>query len=297
MPRALRVLAAVAVLAIAAYLVGWSVASPRADHPYYASFPPDRVLVHAHQGGDHVWPGNTMLALGEADALGVDILELDVHLTADGEVIVLHDATVDRTSDGTGRVADMTLAELRSLDAAYRWRPPGAAADTFPYRGAGLVIPTLREVLETFPDRALNVELKAPDERLASAVCALVREHDAAATVLVASFHQATLHDFRAMCPEIATSAGPAEARDFFVFNTLFLGRLVTPAVEAFQVPVRQGSLTVVTPRFARGLRERNVRLDVWTINDPAEMRRLIDMGVTGLITDRPDLALALLGR
>ena len=297
MPRAWRALAIVALGALAAYLVAWSVAVPRADHPFYAPFAVDRVLVYGHQGGDEVWPGNTMLAFREADALGVDILELDVHLTADGEVIVLHDDTVDRTSDGTGRVADMTLAEVQAFDAAYRWRPPGAAGDEFPYRGAGLVIPTLREVLETFPDRPLNVELKAPDERLVRAVCALVREHDAAHRVLVASFHQVTLRAFRASCPEVATSAGPGEVRDFFVFNTLFLGRLVTPAAEAYQVPVRQGLLTVVTPRLVRGLRERNVRLDVWTINDPAEMRRLIDMGVSGLVTDRPDLALEVLGR
>jgi glycerophosphoryl diester phosphodiesterase len=297
MPLALRILTVAVLLAMVGYLVGWALANARPDHPYVASFPAGAVMVHAHQGGDHVWPGNTMLAFREAHALGVDVLELDVHLSVDGRVIVLHDATVDRTSDGVGRVSEMTLAEVQAFDAAYRWRPPGAAADAFPHRGSGLTIPTLDEVLEAFPGRALNVELKAPDARLAREVCALVRGRGAAASVLVASFHQATLRDFRSACPEVATSAGPDEVRNFFVLNTLFLGRLATPEAEAFQVPVRQGAITLVTPRFARGLRERNVLLDVWTINDPAEMRRLVDLGVRGLITDRPDLAMALLGR
>jgi len=279
-----------------AYLVGWAVASARPPHPYVALLGPGP-HVHAHQGGNHLWPDNTMLAFQHAHALGVDVLELDVHLTADGEVVVIHDATVDRTSDGRGAVAGLTLDELRALDFGYRWRPPGGDPDVFPYRGQGIVIPTLGEVFEAFPGRAINVELKADDDRLIDATCEIIVAHGKRDEVLVASFHQRALDVFRDRCPGVATSAGPGEVRTFVFMNMAFLGRLYTPRAESFQVPRRQAGIEIVTTRFVRGLRERNVLVDVWTINDEAEMRRLVDLGVDAIITDRPDLALQVLGR
>jgi len=288
-------LALVALLA-GAIVVGWVFASPRPPHPY-AVLLGAGPHVHAHQGGNHLWPDNTMLAFENAHALGVDVLELDVHLSADGEVVVIHDATVDRTSDGSGAVAAMTLDELRALDFGYRWRPPGGDPDVFPYRGQGIAIPTLGEVLEAFPGRAINVELKADDDRLVDAACELIVAHGKRDEVLVASFHQRVMRVFRLRCPGVATSAGPDEVRTFVFMNMAFLGRLYTPQAEAFQVPRRQAGIEIVTPRFVRGLHERNVLVDVWTINDEAEMRRLLDLGVNAIITDRPDLALQVLGR
>ena len=281
----------------AAYLVALWLAEPRADHPYFTEVLGPGPHVHAHQGGDHLWPGNTMLAFEGAHALGVDVLELDVHLSADGEVVVIHDATVDRTSNGSGAVADLSLAELRELDFGYRWRPPGGADVDFPYRGQGLTIPTLREVLEAFPDTAVNIELKPADTRLVAITCDLIRELGREQSVLVASFTDRNLRDFRQRCPEVATSAGSGEATTFVIMNMLYLGHLYTPLAEAFQVPLRRSGIEVVTPRLVSSLAGRNVHLDVWTINDEASMRRLIDMGVGALITDRPDLALQLLGR
>jgi glycerophosphoryl diester phosphodiesterase len=286
-----------AVLLGVAYLVGWALASPRPPHPYLTDLLGPGPHVHAHQGGDHLWPGNTMLAFAEAHAMGVDVLELDTQITADGVIVVIHDDTVDRTTDGAGAVVDMTFDELQTLDAAYRWRPPGGASDAFPYRAQGLRIPTLREVLETFPDVGVNVDMKSDDPRVPAATCALIREVGREATVMVASFVQSNLHAFRALCPEVATSAGPDEVRTFVFMNLGLVGRLHSPRVEAFQVPLRAAGIEIVTPRFVRGLRERGVQLDVWTINDEAEMRRLVDMGVGALITDRPDLALRVVGR
>lgn len=295
--RGLRPLLAVLVLLVGAFLVGAAAGARRATAPYYATFLPDRVHVHAHQGGDHLWPGNTLYAFANAAALGVDVLELDVHMTADEVIVVIHDDTVDRTTDGSGALAAMTFAEVRGLDAAYRWRPPGGDPAVFPYRGEGLTIPTLAEVLEAFPDVGVNLDLKAADPRIAEVACGVIRTAGRAESVMVASFRDENLRAFRERCPEVATSAGPSEVRAFYAFNLVGLGRWTRPAADAFQVPVRQGDIEIVTPRMVRGLRERNVRLDVWTINDEAEMRRLLDLGIDGLITDRPDLALALLGR
>jgi glycerophosphoryl diester phosphodiesterase len=295
--RLARVLGMIVVLGAVVFAVGAALGKPREDRAYYTDFLSDRVHVHAHQGGDHLWPGNTMLAFANAVALGVDVLELDTQVTADGVVVVIHDDTVDRTTNGSGAVASMTLAELRALDAAYRWRPPGGPADVFPHRGEGHVIPTLAEVLEAFPTVGVNLDMKALEPRVPGLTCDVIRAAGRVDSVMVASFHDANLGGFRKACPEVATSAGPGEVRDFYTFNLLFLGRWAVPGADAFQVPVRQGSIEIVTPRMVRGLRERNVRLDVWTINDEAEMRRLLDLGVDGIITDRPDLALALLGR
>jgi len=295
--RPLRALLVLASVLAAAYAIGAALGQARPPHPYYAAFLADRVHVHAHAGGDHLHPGNTMLAFAHAVALGVDVLELDTQITADGAIVVIHDDTVDRTTDGTGLVVDFDLAALRRLDAAYRWQPPGAAEGVFPHRGAGHGIPTLLEVLEAFPTVGVNLDMKSADPRVPAATCEVIRAAGRERTVMAASFLDANLRAFRALCPEVATSAGPDEVRTFFVLNLLGLGRWARPAADAFQVPVRQGSLEIVTPRMLRGLGERNVRLDVWTINDEAEMRRLLDLGVGGVITDRPDLALRLLGR
>jgi glycerophosphoryl diester phosphodiesterase len=295
--RPLRALLALLGFLALAYLLGAAVGQPRPLRPYYAAFLADRVHVHAHAGGDHLWPGNTMLAFARAVALGVDVLELDTQITADGVIVVIHDDTVDRTTDGTGRVGDLTFAQLRELDAAYRWRPPGGEAEVFPHRAEGYRIPTLREVLEAFPTVGVNLEMKSADPRVPEATCGLIRATGRESSVLVASFVDANLRRFRELCPDVATSAGPGEVRDFYALNLLGLGRWTRPAADAFQVPRRYGSIEVVTQRMLRGLRERNVRLDVWTIDDEAEMRALLTLGVSGIITDRPDLALALLGR
>ena len=289
-----RVLLAVVVLLISAYLVAWAFGERRPPHPYFTDFLPAGPHVHAHAGADHLWPGNTMLAFQGSYELGVDVLELDSQITSDGVIVVIHDDTVDRTTDGTGRVDSMTLEEIQALDPAYNWAGP---AGDQPYRGEGLTVPTLQEVLEAFPDVGVNIDMKADDPRVPQATCDLIRRTGREQTVLVASFIQRNLHEFRRLCPEVATSAGPDEVRNFLILNLLGLGRATRPAADAFQVPVSQGSIPVVTRPFVRGLRERNVQLDVWTINDEAEMRRLFDLGVPGIITDRPDLALGILGR
>lgn len=295
--RVLRALLVLVVVATVAFAVGAALGEPRTERPYYGGFLPDRLHVHAHQGGDHLRPGNTLLAFAHAVELGVDVLELDTHLTADGVVVVIHDDTVDRTTDGTGPVASYTFEELRTLDAGHRWRPPGGAEGIHPYRDEGLTVPSLAEVLAAFPEVGINLDMKADGPNVPEATCATIREAGREASVMAASFVDANLRRFREICPEVATSAGPDEVTSFYVFNVLGLGRWTRPAADAFQVPVRQGSIEIVTSRMVRGLRERGVRVDVWTINEEAEMRRLIDLGVDGLITDRPDLALALLGR
>lgn len=283
-----------AVIALGVVVVTWWALAMPAPTGAFRRALPEGPLVIAHQGGDGLWPSNTLYAFERALELGADVLELDVHRTRDGAFVVIHDATVDRTTDGEGAVRELTLAQVAALDAGYGWSPDGAR---YPYRGMGLRVPTLREVFAAFPGVPVNVEIKPDDPIVASELCALLRREGRTASVMVGSFHDRAMAVFRETCPEVATSAASDDVRGFFVLQTMLLPGLYTPRNEAFQVPVREGGLTIVTPRFVRSAHERNVDVHVWTIDDPSEMRRLLDLGVDGIITDRPDRLLRVLER
>ena len=276
-------------------LVVVAVFSKRApDHPYYAddlSYP----LVIAHQGGDELWPGNTMYAFEYATELGVDVLEMDLHITKDGVLVISHDETVDRTTDGTGDIEKMTLEEIKALDAGYDWSPDNG--DTFPYRGQGISIPTLEEVFLAFPEYRMTIEIKKTERLMAQPFCDLIREYDMQDKILVASFHDERMEEFRQVCPEVATSSARQETTIFVVLSKVFLGRLYSPDFYALQVPEESSDITVMTAQFVRAAHERNLKVEPWTINDPEQMRQYIDWGVDGIITDRPDILLEILGR
>ncbi len=266
---------------------------PAPDHPYYAN-QPDRPLVIAHQGGDGVWPGETMFAFQNSAALGVDVLEMDIHITADGELILMHDETADRTTDGTGEIESMTLADLKKLDAAYDWSSDDG--QTFPYRGQGLTVATLEEVFQTFPNMRMTIEIKKTNASMAKPFCDLIREYNMQDKVLAASFHDERLKEFRAECPEVATSSAKNETTVFVLMTKGFLGGWYSPAFYSLQVPEKSGGITVMTPGFVRAAHARNLAVEPWTINDEETMRKYIEWGVDGIITDRPDILMKVLG-
>lgn len=252
----------------------------RPGHRYLAGAP----LLIAHRGGSLLAPENTLAAFRRAiHWWRADILEVDVQPTRDGDCVVIHDPTVDRTTDGHGRVADLTVQQLRGLDAGYRFTPDGGR--TRPYGGMGVRIPTLREVLEELPDARVNVEIK--DTRAQAAVRRTVRALGAEHRVLVAagdSRNRSLFHDYPG-----PTSAG---AQDLYAFYALHLSRttrLYRPPVDAFQMPERNGGRQVLTPRLVDEAHAHNVAIHVWTVDQEDDMRRLLDWGVDGLITDRPD--------
>ena len=268
--------------------------NPAPDHPYYAenlNFP----LVIAHQGGDGVWPGETMLAYQNAVDLGVDVLEMDIHITKDGELILMHDETVDRTTDGTGEIESMTLTDLKKLDAAYDWSPD--EGKTFPYRGQGIQVATLEEIFQAFPEMRMTIEIKKTNSSMAKPFCDLIREYNMQDKVLVASFHDERLKEFRTECPEVATSSAKNETTVFVLLTKAFLGGFYSPIFYSLQVPEESGGITVMTPAFVRAAHARNLAVEPWTINDEETMRKFIEWGVDGIITDRPDILMEVLGR
>ncbi|NLF64125.1 MAG: glycerophosphodiester phosphodiesterase [Chloroflexi bacterium] len=282
------------VLALAAVLLILSLlARPRPAHPFFAGQP--EVLVIAHQGGEGLRPSNTMVAYRHALELGADVLEMDMHSTADGVLVLSHDETVDRLTDGAGLIKEMTWAELQELDAGYRWSDDDG--QTFPYRGQGITIPSLEEVFAAFPGVPMNIEIKQQEPSIVAPFCELIRAFGREQQVLVASFHPAVMEEFRQTCPGVATSGTEKEIRPFYILNRLAISSVYSPPAEAFQVPEYSGGLHVVTAGFVRGAHRRNVAVHVWTVNETADMERLLALGVDGLITDRPDRLLALLGR
>lgn len=289
-----KVLLALIALITVAILLGAAWARPAALHPYYQQF--DRYpLVIAHQGGDGLRPGDTLAAFQYAAELGVDVLEMDIHRSSDGYLIVMHDATVDRTTDGSGAIQELTLSQLKQLDAGYDWSPDGGK--TMPFRGQGISIPTLEEVFQAFPDYPMTIEIKQADPPIHTDLCALARQYGKQNQVIIGSFHDEALQAFRQACPEVATSLPSDEVRTFVYLTLAYVGRFYRPVGNAVQVPLENSGITVVTPHFVRTAHERGMKVEPWTIDDAAVMQYLVEMGVDGIITDYPDRLLQVLGR
>lgn len=284
------ILAVLFVLYIASVLV-----SPKTPPTNFYTDAP-RTLVIAHQGGDGVWPGDTLFAFEQAVAIGSDVLEMDAHITKDGRIVLMHDEAVDRTTDGTGLIEEMTLAELKQLDAAYDWTNDEGA--TFPYRGQGIQVPTLDEVFEKFPQMRYAIEIKKTTNPMEQPMCDLIRKYGMQDRVVVASFHDAVMQNFRALCPEVTTSASRGEVTRYVLLGKAFLWGFYAPQFQTIQPPYDPAdslNIPIMTERFIRESQTKGIRVEPWTVNDPAIMKQYITWGVDGIITDRPDLMMEVL--
>lgn len=275
-------------------VLAWSTGVPA---PQRLFFKKDgiRPLVIAHRGGAGLWPENTLYAFEKANNLGVDVVEIDVRSTSDGTLVVMHDATVERTTDGLGRVSEMTLAELKKYDAGYRWSSDGGR--TFPMRGRGITVPTLEEVFIALPEMRFNIEPKQDVPSITEPLCRLIRKQGMADKVAVGSFNHGIMNEFRRTCSEVATSATPAEVSKFLAMQKVGLDSAYSPPMQALQVPEYIGGLRVLTRGVVEAAHSRNLEVHAWTVNETQDMRRLIDIGVDGLMTDYPDRLMKLLGR
>ena len=274
-----------------------------------------RVLNIAHQGGEIEAPSNTLYALKTAQAKGADVLEIDVHATADRELVVIHDTTVDRTTNGEGRVDAMTVAELKQLDAAYWFVPDcgtchGKSDSEYTLRGYatgerklnGLLrdftpndftIPTLREVLETFPNEFINIEIKrtAPDTvPYEDLLAAMLAEFGRTDDTIVVSFHDHAMELFKVHAPEVHAATATGESALFWASAQGPLPGAPNPRYQALQVPMELEGITVVTPEFIERAHNNGFAVHVWTINERATMETLIEWGADGIMTDRPTL-------
>lgn len=249
-------------------------------------------LLYGHRGAAGLAPENTLAAFEHGHAAGADGFELDVQLSRDGVVMVHHDDTVDRTTDGTGRVAELTADALARLDAGYRFEVNGSA----PFRGQGIGVPRFEDIVRRFPDAALIVELKNRHDALADAVVDVLRRAGACERAIVGCFYPEPLARIRRTAPEVATGASTNEVR--WALYRSWLGLPPSqPAYRGFQVPEKSGVTRVVSRRFVRAANRAGVAVKVWTVNDLDDARRLLDWGVQGLISDRPDRLRQVMGR
>ena len=251
----------------------------RPGRPYLAGAP----MLVAHRGGAALAPENTLEAFRAAvEVWGADMLEMDVRLTRDGEVVVIHDATVDRTTDGSGAVADLTLDRLQALDAGFRFADPDGVHS---FRGKGVMVPRFEDVLAALPGVRMNVEAK--EAQVAAPLVRIIRDHGAEHRVLVAAEYEASRRSVRGYPGPWGASR--AQVLLFWLLHRLPRGGPYTPGADVFQVPPSWKGLSVVTRRFVRFAQRRNIPVHVWTVDEPDEMRRLLALGVDAIQTDRPD--------
>ncbi len=254
-------------------------------HPFFGTFDTGRPLAYAHRGGSGLAPENTMAAFDHGLELGADGLELDVHLSKDGIVVVHHDRRLNRTTNLQGELATFTAAELGRADAAFHFK----RGEGYPFRGAGIGVPTLQAVLERHRDRRVIIEMKVNHSECARAVVDVVRETDAVDRVCLGAFGLRVLRAARALEPAIATSAAREEVR-WALYRSWCRWPVSRVPYAAYLVPEFAGGTRVVSPRFVEYAHRAGLAVQVWTVDNEADARRLLSWKVDALITDRPDL-------
>ena len=249
----------------------------------YFSYP--RPRLYGHRGAAGMAPENTLPSFERAVRDGAGYLELDVQATRDGVVVVIHDPTLERTTDGAGAVRDLTFQELRRFDAGFRFEHGGA----HPFRGRGVRVPALEELLDAFPSMPHNIEIKQAEPAIESTVVALLERKGAAARTLLAAESDAIMRRIRTCTPAMASSASYGEAHDFFqrCFADDFVG--YAPVARALQIPVRVGEVELVTETTVAAAHRHGLEMHVWTVNEEHEMERLLDLGVDGVMSDFPE--------
>lgn len=260
----------------------------------FFSGPTPRVV--GHRGAAGVAPENTLASFERALADGAGWVELDVRASADGEVVILHDETVDRTTDGNGPVRGLRLKEIKRLDAGYRFTGDGGASH--PYRGKKVAVPTLAELFARLPDIRAIVEIKQSDPPIAEKVVALARAAGKERDILLATEEDAIMRDIRAVLgakSPFVTGFCYGEVAAFMLWLAGGAAENYLPAGRAMQVPPEFAGVTLVSPATLGAAHALGLEIFVWTVNEPGEMARLLDMGVDGIITDYPGRLRALL--
>lgn len=273
------------------YAVLWFWPPAPEEMPFFQA--KEAPLVIAHQGGNKLAPSSTNAAFAQAVELGVDVLEYDVHITQDGFLVTIHDPTVDRTTNGQGKVEDFTLAEIQALDAGYTFQD---LAGNYSYKGQGVYIPTVEELFERYGDLLHNIEIKdtnSPEkfEQIYKELWRLIQAYDMQDKVLIASFDHQMIRDFQELTGgQVAVSGGRKEITKFVAFNKFWLAPFYRSSVQAVQIPTESDGFNLVDPKLIKGAKRLNMQVHYWTINDPETMRELLELGADGIITDRPDI-------
>ncbi|GHO46255.1 glycerophosphodiester phosphodiesterase [Ktedonospora formicarum] len=251
-------------------------------------------LLIAHQGGELLAPSDTMAAFAKADSIGVDMLETDIHMTKDGYLVLIHDNTVDRTTNGKGRVDSYTLSDLKKLDAGYRFKD---LAGQYSYRGKGVTIPTLEELLQAYGQKYLyNLEMKDAypingPSQIEAKLWGLIQKYHVEKRVVVTSFHQELIDHFDQLAHgQVALGAGTTEVTKFVLTHKFWVPGFYRPTANVFQIPTENSGFNLKDRALIEGAHRLHIQVHYWTIDDKATMKELLQLGADGIITNRPDL-------
>jgi len=252
----------------------------------------DHPLIIAHRGSAVLAPENTLYAFDLALSTGADVLEMDVHPSADGEVMVIHDPTVDRTSNGKGSVGAMTRKELQKLDFAWQFSIEGT--EGYPLRGQGISIPTLAEVLKRYRSTPMSIDIKHDDPNFATEVVKVVLKADARERVVLGSFHPRIARLLGGAVPRLHTAADRRQSIRLLRKSLLRRRMRGADLPSAYMLPARLGRFMIASRTLVRTIHEAGRRGYFWTIDDEPTMVRLLVRGVDGIVTNRPDLLFSL---
>ena len=270
------------------YLLGFIIPQ-ETNHPVLQRL--SKPVTIAHQGGNKVYPDESLMAFTNAVDMGIQVLEVDIHRTRDGVIVINHDLTIDRLTDSSGLIREMYWDGLQQVDGAYNWTPDGI---TYPYRGKGVKILSLNALLDSFPQLVYDIEIKQHDPPLENDLCDILRQYGVAVNqVVVASFNDETLTRFHQACPEVATSLPVNKGTILYALSRIGLERLLPLDAVVAQLPpyfsTKLGRLEL-DRRYINAFAKGNRQVWVWTVNDSIEMKRMFDLGADGIITDRPDI-------
>jgi glycerophosphoryl diester phosphodiesterase len=255
-------------------------------------FNTSRPLVFGHKGCGGDVPENTIMSFDKGVKDGADVLEMDLRMTKDGTIVISHDAFLEGQTNGKGWIRDLTLAELKKLDAGYKFSPDDGK--TFPFRGAGCAIPTLEEVFQRYPGIRMNIDLKSRNPLMAKKVVDLLIKYNRADITITGSFWHNNVarlrQEMKTRGVHDITCASSDEVTDDIMAANANVPPIKSPLI-VFEVPVELGDVKVITPEFIKRAHDKGRVVIPWTINDEKEMEQLFKMGVDGIVTDKPALA------
>ncbi len=247
--------------------------------------PKPRII--AHRGASGTAPENTIVAFEKAIEAGADVLEMDVHATSDGHIVVMHDPALGRTTDGSGPISALTLKQVKKLDAGYKFTSD--EGETFPFRGKKVTVPTLREVAKRFRKVPFNIEVKENETGNEHAVAKLLKKLGHAEITLLAAEQDVMMGRLRPAAPEFPTNFCGSEALEFFQRANQDDWDDYTPPGNALQIPEEYGGIQLLTPELIEAAHSQGVEVHIWTVNEEDDMRRILEMGVDGIMTDHPE--------
>lgn len=253
-------------------------------------------LVIAHRGGMYLYPENTMLAFDNSVKLGVDALELDIHITKDDILVINHDNTINRTSNGKGFISNFTYKELLNYNFGYRFKN---IHGKYPYRDKYIPIPKLKDLFIKHNNMNMLIDIKNNGTlgyKASKQLKKLIYRYNMKDKVVIGSFNNDTIYYFREITKNnINTSASTNETLKFIIFNKLFLNSFNTIVYSTLQIPYKKGCLSLDKKSIINSAHRKNIKVYYWTINDRKEMKKLIKLGSDGIITDRPDILISIL--